>query len=150
MMIGYSADVPELEGNGGHGDVSSQVQAVVNLYGPVDLTTPYARSHDLAIGFIGRPYEEAAEVYKAGSPLTHLSRNDPPTLTFHGTLDDLVPVKQADRLVEKLKTLDIPAPYERLTGWPHGMDLAQVVNDYCFQRMLKFFEKHLGRDPSVD
>ena len=38
MMIGYSSDVPELEGKGGHAETSSRVQAVVDLYGPTDLT----------------------------------------------------------------------------------------------------------------
>ena len=38
MMVGYSSDVLELEGDGGHEDVSSRVQAVVKLYGPTALT----------------------------------------------------------------------------------------------------------------
>ena len=43
MMVGYSSDVKELEGTGGHQGVSSRVQAVVNLYGPCDLTVPFAQ-----------------------------------------------------------------------------------------------------------
>ena len=147
MMVGYSSDEPELDGDGGNDGVSSRVQAVVNLYGPTDLTTPYGRSHQLVTNFIGASYDDAADVYKQASPLFHVTADDPPTLTFHGTLDSLVPVSQADRLVEKLKELKIEAPYERLEGWPHAMDAAQLVNDYCFDAMLKFFDKHLKTSP---
>jgi acetyl esterase/lipase len=147
MMVGYSSDVKDFDGHGGHDGVSSRVQAVVNLYGPVDLTTPYARSHDLVSGYLGKPFDKAPELYKAASPLTYVSRDDPPTLTFHGTLDSLVPVTQADTLVKRLKELNIRAPYERLDGWPHGMDAAQVVNDFCFRRMLAFFDEQLQPPP---
>jgi len=119
------------------------VRAVVNLYGPVDLTTPVARSHDLVTRFIGVPHDEAPDVYRQASPLTHVTSDDPPTLTFHGTLDDLVMISQADTLTEKLTSVGVGTTYERLDGWPHAMDAAQVVNDYCLARMLNFFDQHL-------
>lgn len=147
MMVGYSSDVPDFEGTGGHNDASSRVQAVVNLYGAVDLTTPYARSHSLVTNFIGKSYDEAPDVYKAASPLTYISGDDPPTLTFHGTLDDLVPITQADTLDAKLNQLGVSSRYERIEGWPHAMDAAQVVNDYCFRRMLAFFDQELQPTP---
>jgi len=144
MMVAYSSDVLGLEGQGGHAGVSSRVQAVVNLYGPVDLTTPYARNHDLTTAFIGKPYAEAEAVYERASPLSYVTQDDPPTLIFHGTLDDLVPITQADRLAAALQEAGIFHRYERLEGWPHGLDLAQVVNDYGFSRMLEFLQVHLA------
>ncbi|MEZ6063592.1 MAG: alpha/beta hydrolase [Planctomycetaceae bacterium] len=151
MMVGYSSDVPDFDRSGGNFDVSSRVQAVVNFYGPVDLTTPYARSHELVTSFIGRSYDDATEAYRSASPLTHITSDDPPTLTFHGTLDDLVPVEQADTLDAALKKAGVESRYERLEGWPHGMDLAQVVNDYCFNRMLEFFDQtfDIKRQPAA-
>ena len=147
MMVGYSSDSPELEGEGGYGDVSSRVQAVVNLYGPVDLTTPYARSHDLVIRFIGNPYEQAADVYEQASPLSYVTNDDPATLILHGTIDDLVPISQADTLAAALKQAGVPCRYERLEGWPHGMDVAQVINDYCVKRIYEFLQAELGSIP---
>jgi acetyl esterase/lipase len=144
LMVGYSSDVAELEGDGGHNDVGSRVAAVVDLYGPVDLTTEYARTHALVTNFIGRSFEDAPELYEQASPLTYLSADDPPTLIFHGTIDDLVFIRQSDRLDARLSELGIPHEYDRLEGWPHAMDAAQVVNDYCVERMLAFFEEHLA------
>ncbi len=60
LMIGYSSDVPELEGNGGNAGVSSRVQAVVDLYGPTDLTDDFAKSRGEVIRFLGgKKYNEA-------------------------------------------------------------------------------------------
>ncbi len=145
MMIGYASDVKSFEGKGGNEDVSSRVQAVVNFYGPVDLTTEYARNHSLITGFLKKSYDEDQEIYKQASPLTHVSKDDPPTLILHGTIDDLVPISQADKLFEKLKENNIPVQYERLEGWPHGMDLAKVVNDYCVSQIDQFLQTHLKK-----
>ena len=62
MMVGYSSDVKELEGQGGHQHVSSRPQAVVNLYGPSDLTAPLAQASDLVHKFLaGKKYKFDAE-----------------------------------------------------------------------------------------
>ncbi len=144
MMAGYSSDVPELEGDGGHVGVSSRVQAVVNLYGPADLTAPIATGNEGVIKFLGgRQYGDAPDQYERASPITYVTKDDPPTLILHGTIDEIVPIAQADLLAEKLRTSGVPYRYERLEGWPHTMDLAEVVNGYCLRHMIAFFDQHL-------
>ncbi len=149
MMLGYSAGVPELEGDGGHAGVSSAVQAVVNLYGPVDLTVPVAHEHPITMAFFGgKTYKEAPDQYKLASPITHLDKNDPPTLILQGTLDELVPVAQADMLAKRLKALGIPCMYDRLEGYPHTMDISREVNIRCQWFIHRFLEKRLGWRPA--
>jgi acetyl esterase/lipase len=144
MLVGYSSDVPELEGNGGHADISSRVQAVVNLYGPTDLTTDFATSNRTLIDFMGgKTIDDVREQYELASPITHVTKDDPPTLIFHGTIDDTVPIAQADLLAKKLRTTGVPCRYDRLKGWPHTMDLAEVVNRRVRRQMIDFFNKHL-------
>ncbi|MEW6236491.1 MAG: alpha/beta hydrolase [Candidatus Omnitrophota bacterium] len=144
MMIGYSSDAPELEGNGGNPGVSSRVQAVVDFYGPVDMTTPFARKQGVLISFLGgKTYEEAPELYVKSSPMTYLTPDDPPTAIFHGTIDSVVPIDQADSLAKKLQELKIPYVYDRFEGWIHTMDLAEAVNVRCRYQMDKFFAKYL-------
>ena len=121
-----------------------KVRAIVNLYGPTDLTTEYARSHPSVINFIGQDYsEQTHSAYAAASPLEFVSADDPPTMSFHGTLDELVPVSQADRLHQALDRQNVPNTYHRLKGWPHTMDLGLKVNRYCQHHMDAFFEKYL-------
>ena len=144
LMVGYSSDVPELEGNGGNPRVSSSVQAVVDFYGPYDLTTDFARKAGVVKKFLGdKTYDEAPELYKRASPMTYLTKNDPPTLILHGTIDDVVPVEQSDRLAARLKELGIPVVYDRLEGWPHTMDAAEIVHQRCQYFMDQFFAKYL-------
>jgi acetyl esterase/lipase len=146
MMIGYSDD-PSLEGSGGNNNVSSRVCAVVNFYGPTDLTTDFAKNQELVREFVGgKAFDEAPDVYKLASPLFHLTRDDPPTLIFHGTIDSTVPIAQADMLAEKLKELGVDYVYERYDGWPHVMDLAEAVNQRCVYQMEQFFKKHIPID----
>jgi acetyl esterase/lipase len=143
LMAGYSADVPELEGAGGHPDVSSKPNAIIDIYGPVDLTTEYARNSREVGRFLPKSYEEDPALYSLASPLFHLDADDPPTLVIQGTIDELVPVSQSDRLVEKLQELGIPHYYVRLDGWPHTMDVVPQVNEYTQWVMNAFLEEHL-------
>ncbi len=43
------------------------------------------------------------------SPITHVSSDDPPTLILHGDADKLVPIQQAEIIVEKLKQANVEA-----------------------------------------
>ncbi len=143
MMLGYSDD-PGLEGDSGNKGVSSRVSAVVNIYGVYDMTTQIAKDSDSVSNFLqGKSIDEAPELYRQSSPRFHLDKTDPPTLILHGTIDELVPIGQADALAAHLKRLKIPHAYGRLDGWPHTMDLAKPVNDYCQAMMDRFFAKHI-------
>jgi acetyl esterase/lipase len=121
-----------------------RIKAVVDLYGPVDLTTDYARSHPLITAMIGKSYEDSPQLYAGASPVKYLDRDDPPTLIFHGTSDRLVPVSQSDDLKKSLDSLGIPCTYYRLPLWPHTMDIAERVNKFCQDKMDEFFRKYLN------
>lgn len=147
LMAGYSSDVPELEGEGGNAGVSSRVQAVVDFYGPSDLTTEFARSQGVVKTFLGKTYEEDPKGYALASPITYLTKDDPPTLILHGTIDSTVPIDQSDELEKKLKDLGIPYFYEKMEGWPHTMDIVEAVNLRCQYQMNEFFAKYLPLPP---
>lgn len=145
MMVGYSADDKTLEGIGGHAEVSSQVAAVVDIYGPFDFETPEGKSADVVKQFLGKQsYEEAPELWKRLSPVTYLNTGGPPTLIIHGSLDEIVPISQAEMLSRRLMELKIPSRYIRLEGWPHTMDVAVPVNIYCRHQILKFLQEQVG------
>ncbi len=120
-----------------------KIKAVVDIYGPFDLTTPYSRTHRLVTRLIGHSYDEKPELYREASPMQYLDKADPATLILHGTADNLVPVSQSDTLKARLDKLGIPNVYCRVPGWPHTMDLGQRVNDYSRKQMSSFFEKYL-------
>jgi len=144
MMVGYSSGVKSLEGDGGNAGASSAVQAVIDFYGPVDLTADEAKKAGVVKDFMGgKEYAEAEAQYREASPITHLTKKAPPTLILHGTIDDTVPITQADLLAKRLKELGVPYEYERLEGWPHTMDLSEDVNRRCLWRVEQFLDRHL-------
>jgi acetyl esterase/lipase len=146
MLVGYASDKPELEGTGGHANVSSRVQAVVDLYGPTDLTTDFATSKSDVIHFLqDKTIEEDRELYELASPITHVSKDDPPTLILHGSLDDTVPIAQAERLADALRKNGVDCDFDRVEGWPHTMDLERGVNRHCLAKIVEFLGQHLGK-----
>jgi len=144
LLVGYAADDARLEGTGGHAGVSSRVQAVVDLYGPADLTTPFATGNQIVIDFLGgKTFHDAAETYREASPLFHVTADDPPTLILHGTIDRVVPIAQSDTLAKKLAATGVPVEYFRVPGWPHAMDATEQVNAYCRDRISRFLKQYL-------
>ena len=119
---------------------SRRIKAVVNIFGPVDMTTDFARNHSTATSFMARSYAEAPELYKEASPIEYLDKSSPPTMIIHGTSDELVPNSQADQLKGRLDSLGVPCVDYRFPLWPHAMILVQRVYDYCPPRMNDFFE----------
>jgi acetyl esterase/lipase len=119
------------------------IKAVVEIYGPTDFTTVYARNHPTITGFLARSYQDAPQLYVEASPITYVTKNSPPTLILQGTSDMLVPLSQAELLKHKLDSLGVPNVYRPVPGWPHTMDMVQRVNDYVKVTMADFFEKYV-------
>lgn len=120
-----------------------RIKAVVDIYGPIDLTTEYAQHQSLVTSFISHPYSETPELYREASPIQYLDKNDPPTMILHGTSDDLVPISQSDLLKAHLDSLGIPNVYYKVPLWPHAMDVVERVNDFSQLKMDEFFKRFL-------
>jgi acetyl esterase/lipase len=107
-------------------DVSSRVQAVVSLYGPVDLprlVTSRRLSRDPVSLLLGQgPLEWSARAQDA-SPLEHVSRDDSPTLFFHGSDDLWVPLDQSQRMAERLSAEGVLERLVVTTGSRHGFEM---------------------------
>jgi acetyl esterase/lipase len=123
--------------------VAHKIKAVVEIYGPTDLTTEYSRTHPTVTNFIAKSYSEAPELYAEASPIMYVNKNSPPTLILQGTADELVPISQAELLRDKLDSLGVPCVYRPVPGWPHTMDMVQRVNDYFKVELNNFFEKYV-------
>ncbi len=120
-----------------------RIRAVVDIYGPIDLTTEYARNQPLVNHLIAHSHKETPELYREASPIQYLDKKDPPTMILHGTSDDLVPISQSDYLKAKLDSLGVPNVYYRVPGWPHAMDVVKRVNEFSQVKMNDFFVKYL-------
>ncbi len=143
LMVGLTGAGDQLEGESGHAEHSSRVQAVVNVFGPTEMTSCYEKSSVAWLFrlFLGGTPEEAADRYRAASPVTYATPDDPPVLTLHGDQDALVPVQQATLLDEKLKAAGVDHTLIILKGQGHGFqgDKQKIATAATWG----FFAKHL-------
>lgn len=76
---------------------SFKYKAVVDFYGPTDLTLlPGNEDEKSPEGIlIGAKPLERPDLAKAASPITYIDKNDPPFIIFHGEKDNIVSNKQS-------------------------------------------------------
>ncbi|HNR07627.1 MAG TPA: alpha/beta hydrolase [Saprospiraceae bacterium] len=130
---------------------SSEIQAVIDFFGPADLTTILSQStpHGLNVRtpalalMFGKPLEQATEELKMASPVYHVDAGDPPLFICHGDLDPQVPINQSIQLYGKYRELDLPVQLEFVHGGGHG---GKPFSDPALiQKVDQFLKKHLGR-----
>jgi len=103
LMLGLTDSSDGLEGDCGDGRISSSIQAVVNLAGGTDMEMHYRLYSSYIKPLLGGTPEEMPERYKASSPLTYVSTDDPPVLTLCGTRDVVLP--QEKLLDDRMKAV---------------------------------------------
>jgi acetyl esterase/lipase len=147
LMLGACDEKAGFEGHGGNSEQSSRVQAVVNVYGPTDLASAHAATipptKKAFEGLFGTTPDEAADAYKAASPVTYLSADDAPILTLHGSDDKVVVLKQAEALDAKAKEAGIPHTLIVLDKQGHGFK--GPAKEEAREKMFEFFDKHLKK-----
>ncbi len=143
LLVGLTDPSSHLEGDSGNPDQSSRVQAVVNVFGPTDMAPCYEKSSVAWIFrlFMGGTPSEVPEQYKAASPITYVSKDDPPVLTLHGDKDALVPIEQAKALDEKMKAAGASHTLVVFEGQGHGFDREHKKK--AWNATWEFFDRHL-------
>lgn len=145
-MLGTSGEVKELEGNCGSADQSSRVTCVVDFCGPSDFSaiTSFPRAAGPVVQLLGGAMADIEEKAIAASPVTYVSKDDPPFLIVHGTDDNTVSIRQAEILYEALQKAGVDAVFVKIEGGGHGIGGPEVM-----KRVADFFDKHL-RDQAVE
>lgn len=108
------------EGDGGHGEVASNVKAMVLYYPITDLEDIPALATQRA-QFV--PGEAPADLREA-SPIHHVSAAAPPSLIITGDRDSLVPVGNSRKLQAALEAAGATSRLEVFAGHDHGFEIA--------------------------
>ena len=102
---------------------SSRVRAVVNFFGPADLTlyeeTPGIEQTSLKPLFGGDAVTRH-DRYVEASPVSQVTAGCPPFLHLHGTADIIVPILHTQRLHDKLTTAGVESEVVVMRGKGHG------------------------------
>lgn len=153
MLLGTSSGVPELEGDiGGNLGQSSAVQAVVQYFGPSDfilraetqpetVDTQERGSFQLLNGAAtGRIDMHLA---RQASPVTYVSSDSPPLLSFQGLADDVVLPDQAERITEAYREHGAISELVLVDGAGHGGGVASMFEGGHRERMIAFLRARL-------
>lgn len=142
-------------------EVSSDVQAVVSIYGISDLTTigegignenvhaSAAVTEALLLNgpafkdFAGASVNADPQKAKAASPIGHVDGTEPPFLLMHGSGDKVVSPLQSKKMFEALQNKKVEAEYVLVLGAEHG-DLPWYQPG-VISRVVNFFDRHLKR-----
>jgi dipeptidyl aminopeptidase/acylaminoacyl peptidase len=92
------------------------------------------------------PYPEAAELYRARSPINFAERISTPMLVLQGSDDEVVPASQAELIVAALRERKIPHAYLLFEGEGHGFRRAETVIA-SLEAELSFYIQILGLEP---
>ena len=139
-------------------EVSSDVQAVVSIYGISDLTTigegignenvhaSAAVTEALLLNgpafkdFAGASVNADPQKAKAASPIGHVDGTEPPFLLMHGSGDKVVSPLQSKKMFEALQNKKVEAEYVLVRGAEHG-DLPWYQPG-VISRVVNFFDRY--------
>lgn len=157
-LLGTSAGVPELEGEGGWAGTSSAVQAVCDWYGPSDFMHmgDYPDQIDLDHNapdspeslLIGAPILEHPDLVAKANPITYISPQTPPIFIAHGKRDRIVPYNQSERLYAALVAWGLQTVFHTLEEAGHGGANFEPDGP-LFARCVEFFKQHLKREAAA-
>lgn len=139
-MVGVTKPTDGLEPPGPYAEQSTQVNCVVDMYGPVDVTSWKD------ISALRTTRAKDPELYKQFSVPTYLDKNDPPFLILQGTADKTVDMSQSVAFDKLLTEYGIEHHLELIPDAPHTFHLQPKQKDLR-PLVLAFFDKHLK--PSV-
>lgn len=129
------------------GDVSPAVQATCIMAGPTDLTNAtfvenLRKAGETSNNFewFGKLYDDAPELYREASPITHFTKATGPVLFLTGDLDN--PGRDTAGM-EKLKSLGVPTKQVVLKDAKHGCWMQRPWFESCVDAVDSWFKEHL-------
>lgn len=99
------------------------IAGVIALFPPTDLATFYSFNQTSTLGLssiLGGSPEESPEIYQSSSPIKFIDEATIPSIFFHGTLDQVVPVSQSELLATQLTEFGVDHQYIIIDGQGHG------------------------------
>lgn len=151
-LVGVSNAHGELEGRVGEFlDQSSDVQAIVSLFGASNLQTILSQSTPHGLGvripalqlLLGGQPEDKPDLARLASPVVHVDSKDPPLLLIHGDQDPQMPINQSHELQGAYRTLGLTVQFEVIHGGAHGGKA--FYDETRIALIRKFLDVHLAR-----
>jgi arylsulfatase A len=139
VYSGLTNGLPELEGEGGNGDWSSDLAAVVGLSTPTD----FIKLESKAENYFGESYQSEPGLWEFASPLIHVNQNSPPLLLIASATDDTIPHEHSLDMAQSYAKEGLEIEFLLLPGGGHAFYYTNSGFDETVDRAAYFFHKHL-------
>jgi dipeptidyl aminopeptidase/acylaminoacyl peptidase len=119
------------------------IKACVSYFPPTELVSFYPFnwfSLLVMTGVTGGSPDEQPAIYASSSPVNFITSQSVPTIFFHGTTDDVVPIDQSVQLENKLIEFEVPHDYLYIEGEGHGFSNATTLQ--TIQRAKLFLDQY--------
>jgi acetyl esterase/lipase len=133
-------------------DADTSVDAVVSVYGLYDWHDRSTPERDRFMEFLERVVVKRSQarnpgVFRAASPMERVHSFAPPFLAVHGSEDGLIPVEEARRFVDRLRSVsESVVAYVELPGVGHGFDLVDGVRTAPVVAAIGRFLHHVHQE----
>jgi dipeptidyl aminopeptidase/acylaminoacyl peptidase len=138
-LIGTTDDSAGFE-VGEYLEQSSRVQAVVDMYGPADLTVDFSNAFAELKESVFSDFDLAQ-----ASPITYITPDDPPFLILQGNEDRVAPLSQSQTFYDRLIAAGVDAQFVIVQGGGHGFHTPNLSPSRAelSAMIVEFFETHL-------
>lgn len=123
-------------------DIENDVKVVCDIVGPADFTDPEYISHELypvaALVLTGTQNPTQDQI-DAVNPVGYITTEAPPTISFYGGVDPLVPASQGPRLKAKLDEFGVTNEFNFYPDGGHG-DWDQATMLEVTQKLTAFLQ----------
>ena len=134
---------------------ASTVEAVADFAGPSNLATLGEEGgpgvvQDNFVSLLGPvSAEQVPAELEAASPVTYVSKDDPPFLIIHGDMDTIVPLAQSEEMASALESVGVPVSLVVVEGGGHALDEpdAQPDTEQIEEMIVRFFVREVQRSP---
>jgi len=120
--------------------------AGASQFGVGDLEALARFTHKFESRYLDRivaPYPEGVELYRERSPIYHVERLSRPVIVLQGVDDMVVPIAQAEQIVDALRRQHIPYAYVAFEGEGHGFRQAANMRR-ALEAELSFYAQVFG------
>jgi acetyl esterase/lipase len=122
-IVGTSGGDQYLEGYGGNAEFSSDVQAVVDHFGPTDFLKMggnHLAANSPESRFLGGKITGLPDQVRRANPITYVDKDDPPMLIMHGKEDKTVIFNQSELLHAALLKAGAITKFVPVSNAGHG------------------------------
>lgn len=150
-LVGFTGNITKFDGDEGNNDVSAKVQAIIEMDGVVDFTTPSESAGDLIPGkhsaaalWFGATLKEDRDKWVEASPMIYAGKDSPPISFINSTQARFHAGR--DSVISVLKTFNIYTEVHTIPNSVHSFWQVHPWFEETVGYMVNFLDKEFKNE----